>query len=246
MKRKMLLITIVTILASSALFACGSKESVEYSTGNSSLENTGAKDDTDADSALGGDESIDIYKEYFNIVSQADTDKWDGFALIDLDGDGVNELFATCIEGEREDPGIQPYMIVGYNADGAVKNEELQDGVAGAGGYRGNLYYLEGKGILHESMVFAPFGVPADSIYAIKDGSIEIRDMGEFVLDSANIPEDGEWNPLEYGSWTWNGENLSEEEYNNKVNEATDNTEGLPMSEIDWKSKDEILKELEK
>ncbi len=248
MKRKLLVMTTVMVLVSSALLGCGSTDSDNEPVTESALESTDVKVEAELDSDVTQGDGSDIYKEYHDIVSGIDTKEWDGFALIDLDGDGVKELFATCIDGEREDPGIQPYMIIGYKADGtAVKNEELQDGVAGAGGYRGNLYYLEGKGILHESMVFAPFGIPADSIYTIKDGLVETTDMGEFVLDIENIPEeDDDWDPLETGSWTWNGETVTEEEYYNNVREATGDTEGLPMSEIAWKSKDEILKVLEK
>ena len=248
MKRKLLVMTTVMVLVSSAFLGCGSTDSANEPVADSALESTDVKVEAKLDSDVTQGDGSDIYKEYHDIVSEIDTKEWDGFALIDLDGDGVNELFATCIDGEREDPGIQPYMIIGYKADGtAVKNEELQDGVAGAGGYRGNLYYLEGKGILHESMVFAPFGIPADSIYTIKDGLVETTDMGEFVPDNENIPEeDDAWDPLEYGTWTWNGETVTEEEYYNNVRKATGDAEGLPMSEIAWKSKDEILKELEK
>ena len=185
-----------------------------------------------------------VYKQYYDVVTGADTKKWDGFALIDLDGDGVSELFATCINGEREDESIQPYMIVGYKDNAAVLNEELQDGVAGAGGYRGTLYYIGGKGLLHESMTIAPFGLPADTVYKLRDGTVEISDTGEFSIDSYGDPEDEDWDPLQNGTWTWNGETVTEEQYNDMLNKALSGEEGLPMSSIEWKSRDDILKEL--
>ena len=192
----------------------------------------------------GAPEIQDIYRKYQDIVSESDQKKWDGFALIDLDDDGVCELFATCINGEREDESMQPYMIVGHNNDEPVINDELQDGVAGAGGYRGTLYYLEGKGILHESMTFAPFGLPADNIYVLNNGKLEISDQGEFSIDSYNGQEDEEWDPLEHGSWNWNGQTVTEEEYKEKIKEATRATEGFPVCEIEWKDRDTIQKEL--
>ena len=233
MKKGLLLITMI-VFCSFVFFGCGGTNSKNGSVGE-------AASGTQKEQV----EAKTVHKDYYDIVSKADPKQWDGFALIDLDGDGVNELFATFIDGEREDPGIQPYMIVGYN-NTAIINDELQDGVAGAGGYRGTLYYLEGKGILHESMVYAPFGTPADTIYALKDGKIEIMGQGEFTVDDFAGSEDEGWDPLEHGSWTWNGQNVTEEEYNGKVREATNDTEGLPMSEIDWKSKEDIQKELER
>ncbi len=213
------------------------------------LEDTTTDADPAADDAAGktsgGIDAADVYSAFSKIVSDSDPKQWDGFALIDLDGDGVDELFATCIEGEREDESMQPYMIVGHDNNGTVINDELQDGVAGVGGYRGMLYYLEGKGLLHESMTYAPYGVPADSVYVLKDGRIEICDQGDFSVESASDTDDGSWDPMEHGTYTWNGETVTEEEYYGKLNEATQNTEGLPLSEIDWKTKEEILKDLE-
>ncbi len=216
MKKRLLPVTMITLLGALALFGCAGKASA----------NAG------------------IYGKYIDIVSEADPKKWDGFVLVDLDGDGVMELFATCINGEREDESIQPYMIVGNNNGETVINDELQDGVAGAGGYRGTLYCLEGKGLLHESMTYAPFGVPADTIYVLKNGKIEISGQGEFSVDDYDGTEDDEWDPFEHGSWKWDGESVTEDEYYEKVKEATTDTEGTSMSEMEWKSKEDIQKEL--
>lgn len=98
--------------------------------------------------------------------------------------------------------------------------------------------------ILHESMTFAPFGLPADTIYVLNNGKLEISDQGEFSIDSYNDEEDEEWDPLEHGSWAWNEQTVTEGEYNEKLKEATRAMEGFPVSEIEWKDKDVILKEL--
>ena len=241
-----LLIIFVVMISVFALFGCNNKNSANDNTGevNSEASETTKEQAEVSTPEKETPEKQDIYKKYYDIVSESDQKKWDSFALIDLDGDGIYELFATCIKGEREDESIQPYMIVGHNNDETVINDELQDGVAGAGGYRGTLYYFEGKGILHESMTFAPFGLPADTIYVLNNGKLEISDQGEFSVDSYNDEEDEEWDPLEHGSWAWNEQTVTEGEYNEKLKEATRAMEGFPVSEIEWKDKDVILKEL--
>ena len=185
-----------------------------------------------------------IYQEFCDVLSVADPVKWDRFKLIDLDGDGVFELFATCIDGRREDPGIQPYVIIGHNDAGLVLNDELYDVVAGAGGYRGILSYLEGKGKLHESMVFAPFGEPADRVYSLKDGKIEETGFGEFTADRSVDMTGDDWDLFKNGDWTWNGRTVTEEEYNKNLKEATDHAEGKALCETDWQNKDAVLAEL--
>ncbi|WP_022763587.1 hypothetical protein [Butyrivibrio sp. AD3002] len=186
-----------------------------------------------------------IYEEYYTIVDQADPLKWDGFQLIDLDEDGTPELFATCTNENRPDPGMQPYMIVGYNDQGVVMNDDLGDGVASAGGYRGTLYYLPGTGKLLDSAIQAPLGLPSDTIYEMKDGSINYTQYGGF--DVTEYPDDDDynsWDPMEHGEWNWMNEPVSEDEYKQKFLEATENTSGIAMSEIDYMDKESILKKL--
>ena len=250
MKKRIILITAAVLLESFLLCGCGGTGTAaapEEGTVAASEEQTdtgsGAETaQTGADTETGAERAA--YEDFYGIVSDADPKKWDGFSLIDLDGDGIYELFATCIEGEREDEGIQPYMIAAYNNNKSTVNDALQDGVAGAGGYRGTLYYIEGRGILHESMTYAPFGIPADTVYVLKDGAVEISDTGEFSLDSYDDTEGDNWDPFEHGSWSWNGENVTEEEYYEALKKATGDSEGLPLCEIDWKSRDTMLEEL--
>ncbi len=185
-----------------------------------------------------------IYGDILDLVLDLDAKRWDGFSLIDLDDDGIFELFATCINGDREDPGIQPYMIASHNDKGVVVNDELQDGVAGAGGYRGTLYYLEGLGILHESAVYAPLGVPADTVYVMEDGRISMTDSGYFTADPESDPYADDFDPLEHGEWKWNEKTVTEDEYKKNLRDAIDNTEGKPLCEINWKNRAALLKKL--
>ncbi|MBE5860094.1 MAG: hypothetical protein E7301_08230 [Butyrivibrio sp.] len=215
----------------------------------STTENTENADNANAeasDNTLSA-ASDNIYSQYRSIVEQASSTEWDSFQLIDLDADGTPELFATCTDESRPDPGMQPYMIVGHNANGIVKNDEFADGVASAGGYRGTLYYIPGTGKLLDSAVNAPLGVPSDTIYEMKDGKIDYTVYGGFEV--TEYPEDDnydDWDPMEHGEWRWMDETVTEEEYKSKFAEATDNTHGVAMSEIDYMDKDSMLKELEK
>lgn len=222
-------------------------------TGTASIEDTEleeelTEEETEPEDELKPEEGsadIKIYRKFFDIVSDADKMEWDGFRLIDLDDDRIYELFATCIDGEREDPGIQPYMIVGHKDGETVISDELSDGVAGAGGYRGTLYYLEGRGILHESMYFAPLEEPADRVYSLKDGEIVETDMGEFTADRTADAYDDDWDLFENGEWRWNGKIVTEDEYKDSLREATYNMVGEPLSEIDWISREQMLDDLQ-
>ena len=48
-------------------------------------------------------ESGDLFRKFIDIVTNADPSEWDRFKLLDIDGDGIYELLATNIDGERED-----------------------------------------------------------------------------------------------------------------------------------------------
>ncbi len=266
MRKRLLFLAAIFVLNTLLLFGCGKSGSADAPAGEGTDETPEEQTqegsgETDAGSKAEADEESEEeagaeadnaeasedgkYQAFTDFVSEADPKKWDGFALIDLDGDGMAELFATCLEGEREDPGIQPYMIAGQDQSGKVViNDELRDGVAGAGGYRGTLYYLEDMGLLHESMTYAPFGSPADTVYAFRNGTIEVSDTGEYSVDDFDGADEEGWDPLAHGTWTWNGETLTEEEYYGKLKEATNDTEGLPFEGIDWKDKDTILESL--
>lgn len=187
----------------------------------------------------------DIYKEFFDYVSGADSSEWDGFKLIDLDGDGVYELFAYNSNGYSDDPGMTPYLVLGHNDDGIVINDFLADGVAGAGGYRGSLYCLEGHGKIHDSAVYAPYGEPADTIYTLEDGELITSDQGYFLVDRTVEMSDDQ-DIFENGDWRWNDHIVSEEEYEKNLEKATDYTDGYALYDINWVDKKTIKTELKK
>ena len=258
MKRNYRFLITMCLIACSALMGC-SRSDGDAGSDSTSAENAAAvsaeEPEQTAETETGPEEEtteepqeeaadIKIYRKFSDTVADADPAEWDAFSLIDLDGDGIFELFATCIDGDREDPGIQPYMIVGHKDEDVIKNDELFDGVAGAGGYRGALYYLEGKGKLHESMIFAPMGEPADRVLSLKDGEITETDIGEFTADRTSDMYGDDWDLFEHGEWKWNGRTVTEDEYKNSLRDATDNMQGKPLSEIDWMSRKRVQSKL--
>ena len=160
---------------------------------------------------------------------------WDNYVLEDLDGDGIKELIATCKSPERRDAGMQYYMIVGHNENGLVITQ-ISDGVASAGGYRGEKYYIPGKGILYDRAVWAPNGDSSDKIFEFKNGLLEEKAYGRF---------DRNMDKPETGTWTWDEVLMSEEDYNKKLEAATENLSGKLLSEMPYKDKNSILKELD-
>ncbi len=214
------------------------------------------KQEESAKEILIGDsqEVDDIYASYIDIVKECDNykfDDWeitfDKFALIDFDGDDKPELFATgSFPDEYYMGGMQPYLIVGRNSEGAVINDVLTDGVASAGGYRGCLYYLPSIGKLHESIAWAPYIAPEDEVYIMKNGKIERFASGYFSVDQESLPDSMSEadDILNYGTWYWNGEPVDNEEYSKLFIEAIENTRGIALCDIECVGKDEILREL--
>ncbi|MCR4903175.1 MAG: zinc-ribbon domain-containing protein [Butyrivibrio sp.] len=191
-----------------------------------------------------------IYESYLEIVQNAKDVEWDNFALIDFDGDDIPELFATCLNENNESMQLymlQPYMIVGHNDDGVVINDDFADGAASAGGYRGTIYYLPGIGKFHDSAEYAPYGGPADRVYAMNYGKIEKTGDGYFEVDENSIPqgEIEDFDITDYGSWHWNGQVVGKEEYSDNLRSAIENTKGKALCEISCVDKDEMISNLE-
>ena len=159
-----------------------------------------------------------------------------------MDGDGISELFATCLNDNNECYQLymlQPYMIVGHDENGIVINDDLADGTASAGGYRGTLYYLPGIGKIHDSAMYAPYGTPSDTVYIMKNGRIELLSSGYFSVDSSDLPDN--WS----GTWYWNDEIVDENEYNQRLISDLENTTGVALCDINYFGKEEMIKALE-
>ena len=202
------------------------------------------------------DSNDTLYEEYIDIIKNYKSykldDYWDvildGFALIDFDLDGIPELIATGSYIDNDMIGMQPYLIVSHNGDKkAVINDLLSDGAASGGGYRGTLYYLPGIGKFHDSAGYAPYGTPADTVYVMKNGQIEILAEGFFSIDDDHLPENSEgFDFLNYGTWYWNNETVNKDEYYKRLEESIEYTDGIALCDIEYSRAGEIIKELKK
>lgn len=207
--------------------------------------------EVESESERNNPEEFNPYQEYYNFVlnynsyewekTYPDEDYgWDSFQLVELDGDDYPELVATHADSQtRIDGGMQCYLIVDFCENSLVINE-IADGVASAGGYRGEKYYIPKKGIIYDRAMWAPYGTQSDSVYEMEEGKIKEKDYGYFAPDvDSEYPDN-----LEKGIWYWNEKVVTEEEYNDNLNAATDNLSGKAFCKTYYLDKDSILSEL--
>ena len=205
----------------------------------------GALDDTFV--TLEGGEPYKSYYDYIQNLEEVEwgynptgeTIEWNNFQLVDMDEDGVPELFITCKNAALE--GIQMYRIVYYSENG-LEVYEAQDGVASAGGYRGTIYYLHGTRKLHHYSFDAPYNLPYDWVYSLQDGKEVTVGEGGFYLDYDLLPEDYDYDKIyDYGEWKWNDEVVSEDKFNEYFREAVEDIAGTALNSIDCQTKESIL-----
>ena len=165
--------------------------------------------------------------------------EWDLFMTIELDGDSDPELLATTLDENRVDKGLQPYLIVDYTDNGLVINE-MADGTSEAGGATHTLYYVEGKSIIYDIIVCQPYDTPAATTYKIENSKITYDNDGYFEANNdLEYPEN-----IEQGIWHWDGKEVTNEEYDRILNEATYDLSGMAFSGYDFRDKDMIISTL--
>lgn len=174
---------------------------------------------------------------YYEIyVNQGIEFGWDSFQLIDLDGDNSDELIVTDRSEDRQDAGMNYFLIVDWY-DGEIVITELADGVASAGGYRGTKYYLPGMGKIYDISMSAPYGCPGFSAYEFSNGSYEYS-LGGYLEPNPEFDYPDNW---DNGTWHWNNEEVSEEEYYELEAEYTDNYSGIALEDIDYVDEESML-----
>ena len=165
--------------------------------------------------------------------------EWDLFMTIELDGDSDPELLATTLDENRVDKGLQPYLIVDYTDNGLVINE-MADGTSEAGGATHTLYYVEGKSVIYDIIVCQPYDTPAATTYKIENSKITYDNDGYFEANNdLEYPEN-----IEQGIWHWDGKEVTNEEYDRILNEATYDLSGMAFSGYDFRDKDMIINTL--
>ena len=165
--------------------------------------------------------------------------EWNLFMTIELDGDSDPELLATTLDENRVDKGLQPYLIIDYTDNGLVINE-MADGTSEAGGATHTLYYVEGKSVIYDIIVCQPYDTPAATTYKIENSKITYDNDGYFEANNdLEYPEN-----IEQGIWHWDGKEVTNEEYDRILNEATYDLSGMAFSGYDFRDKDMIISTL--
>ncbi len=199
------------------------------------------EDEIGEDEQEGEDEEllISTYEQYYQIISGLE-DKWDQYNFVYFDNDDIPDIIVSSTELNMN--GLKEYKIITRSRAGAEVNEDLADGVASAGGYRGDLYYVPQMGILYENTHNAPENNPADYVYLLDDGHLTLYATGHTeVLDGYEGPDD-----KEHMKWFWNDQEVSAEEYEKKLNEETMNLSGDALSSLFYVDKESMLGRLEK
>lgn len=180
-----------------------------------------------------------LYEQYYDIVSGLD-DKWDQFRFVYFDGDDFPDIIVSSTVPGLND--LKEYLVITRSRAGAEVNEDLRDGVASAGGYRGDLYYVPQNGILYERTYNAPANNPGDYVYLLDDGRLSLYATGRTeITDGYTGPDD-----KEHLTWFWNDTEVTAEEYEKKLNEETMNLSGDALATLFYVDKESMLSRLEK
>lgn len=180
-----------------------------------------------------------LYQQYYDIISGLD-DKWDQFMFIYFDQDDFPDIVVSSTVPDIND--LREYKIITHSNAGAEVNDDLRDGVAGAGGYRGTLYYVPQKGILYERTNNAPYNNPSDYVYLLDNGHLTLYATGRTeIMDGYEGPDD-----TDHLTWYWNDAEVTPEEYEKKLNEETMNLSGDALSSLFYVDKESMLSRLEK
>lgn len=141
-----------------------------------------------------------VYVDYIRGIAQ---EKYIGYKLIYVDDDNIPELYLL---GDCSATGD---AICTYN-NGEITKTFL-------GNYQAT--YYERQNLLCESG--GHMGYYHDRVYSMQNRSFVMRYDGEYCdIDSSQIQLDEEGNPIY--KYTWNGEEVSEEEYQQRLNSVYD------------------------
>lgn len=203
------------------------------------------KDEEETEAEAEAEEEVDeenlefLYQQYYDIVSGLD-DKWDRFMFVYFDQDSFPDIVVSSTQPGLND--LNEYMIITRSNAGAEVNEDLSDGVASAGGYRGTLYYVPQAGILYERTSNAPSNNPCDYVYLLDNGHLSLYATGRTeITDDYTGPDD-----TEHMIWYWNDEEVTADEYEEKLNAETMNLSGDALSSLFYVDKESMLNRLEK
>ena len=170
----------------------------------------------------------DAYLAYSAWLSSKKSDTYKKFKLLDLDGDGVEELFG---KSANEDPygEVYSYVVLTYNGTKLAK-KSFQSGVASAGGYRGGTSILPGKGKIWENYISSGTGEGEDIIYTLKNGKFKKTATGTYSLASETNQ--------------WKGKTVSAKTYSKKLEKMFPSAKAKDLEKMSYQSRSKVLAKL--
>ena len=156
---------------------------------------------------------------------------FDRFKLIYLDNDDIPELLAVDVPADSfENNNIYIYSLYTFYNGEAVKLGDFQSGVASAGGYRGNTFYIKKSGKILETSTAAASGDGDDIIYSMQDGELSEIASGKFNIADENAE--------------WNGKSMTYDQYDKKLNKVFKTKKAKSFEEIKTVSYKSMKKKL--
>lgn len=163
--------------------------------------------------ALASEKDTGYKAAYYSLIeelhngNESSEEGYDRFKLIYVDKDSTPELLAVDTPSDTFDNnGTYRYAIYTYYEGKTVKLDEYASGVASAGGYRGDTFYIRKSGKIYETYISAGSGDGDDIVYKLQDGEMVEIAHGYFNIAS----DDAEWN----------GKIMSGTKYNKKLNKV--------------------------
>lgn len=179
-------------------------------------------EDKKQESASGDETWKEIYTSY---IQSKQSEGWAGYRLIYLDDDQVPELYlmgATTAQGDQ----------ICTVCDGQIQTQTLGNG---------GLAYQEKKNLFCDSG--GRMDVYYDRIYQIRDGRFVVTAEGNYgAEDNTNVQTDADGNPIY--QYSWDGEQMTEAEYEERFQELFDREKAVWASE-DTVSASEILRQIQ-
>ncbi len=179
-------------------------------------------------------ETFAAYKEWIQNGAKSSADDedvhYDKFCLLNLDKDSVPELISCRIVND----GIYDFYIQSFK-DGQLVILTTQAGVGGAGGFRGTVSYIAGKGLIRSHSWGSANPQNYEEICKLTSTGYKVKGEGEYLYYFDDKP---------IKDAVWNGKNVSSKVYEKKSNKAFNEKKGKDMTKLNFVSASEILEQL--
>ncbi|MBR1629033.1 MAG: hypothetical protein IJ679_07195, partial [Lachnospiraceae bacterium] len=131
--------------------------------------------------------SPSVYKAYANWIANntagLDVGGYDHFQLIYVNDDETPELLALHKPKDTFDNNaIMQYGLYSFQKGKVKEISSFSSGVASAGGYRGNTYYIPEENRIYETYISSGRGEGEDIIYKLNKGKLKKLRSGSYSL----------------------------------------------------------------